>query len=247
MLKLSILVPIYNENKTLLKILRKLENLKFKKIKVKIEILILLDSRSDDGSKDTVKKFLEDTKKKFKLFYINKPGKGYAIKLGFKRSKGNIILIQDADLEYDINDYEKLLKPIILNKTDFVLGTRFKKKNSSAWKLRNIKDEKLYGFFLNIGGVFINFLMNILYNVRIEDQATMYKVFKKKILKGINLYTNNFETEVELLCKLFKKNIIPLQIPIKYKARSNKEGKKIKFFSDGWSFIKTIIIYRFVN
>ena len=113
--------------------------------------------------------------------------------------------------------------------------------------MRKIKNEQIYGFFLNIGGVFINWLMNFLYNVKIKDQATMFKVFDKKILNGIILESDNFETEVELLCKLFKKKIYPMQIPIKYNARSKAEGKKINFFKDGLSFIKTLIKYKFFN
>ena len=89
--------------------------------------------------------------------------------------------------------------------------------------------------------------MNVLYNVKIKDQATMFKVFDKKILDGIKLKSNNFETEVELLCKLFKKKIYPLQIPINYKARSKADGKKINFFKDGYSFIKVLIKYKFFN
>ena len=117
------------------------------------------------------------------------------------------------------------MTPLVQRKTNFVLGIRFNNENSSPWKMRKIKNEQIYGFFLNIGGVFINWLMNFLYNVEIKDQASMFKVFDKKILNEINLESNNFETEVELLCKLFKK-IYPLQIPISYKARSKADGKR---------------------
>lgn len=245
--KLSVLIPVYNEEKTIITVLEKLRNHKFKNIDLEREILILLDERSNDGTKEKILNFIKQNKNFGKLHVINKPGKGYAIKIGFVKATGNLILIQDADLEYDINDYEKLLTPIIEKKTNFVLGIRFNKQDSSPWKMRKIKNEQIYGFFLNIGGVFINWIMNVLYNVKIQDQATMFKVFDKKILDGIKLKSNNFETEVELLCKLFKKKIYPLQIPINYKARSKADGKKINFFKDGYSFIKVLIKYKFFN
>ena len=245
--KLTILIPVFNEEKTIINVLELIKNHKFKDIYLEKEIIILLDLRSNDGTKEKILNFLENNENFADLYIIEKPGKGYAIKFGFKKAKGNYILIQDADLEYDINDYEKLLTPLVKNETNFVLGIRFNQENASPWKMRKIKDEKVYGFFLNIGGVFINWLMNFLYNVKIKDQASMYKVFDKKILNGIHLEADNFETEVELLCKLFKKKIFPLQIPINYKARSKAEGKKINFFKDGFSFIKVLIKYKIFN
>ena len=245
--KLTILIPVFNEVKTVADVLDHLKNHKFNNIVLEKEIIILLDIRSNDGTKEEILKFLKKNPNLAQLHIVDKPGKGYAIKLGFQKANGNFILIQDADLEYDINDYEKLLTPLVQRKTNFVLGIRFNNENSSPWKMRKIKNEQIYGFFLNIGGVFINWLMNFLYNVEIKDQASMFKVFDKKILNEINLESNNFETEVELLCKLFKKKIYPVQIPISYKARSKADGKKINFFKDGLSFIKILIKYKFFN
>ena len=242
--KLTILIPVFNEVKTITYVLELIKKHKFNNITLDKEIIILLDIRSNDGSKEKILEFLERNKNFADLQIVEKPGKGYAIKLGFEKANGDFILIQDADLEYDIDDYEKLLTPLVEKKTSFVLGIRFNQHNSSPWKMRKIKNEQVYGFFLNIGGVLINWLMNFLYDVKIKDQASMFKVFNKKILDGINLETDNFETEVELLCKLFKKKIYPLQIPINYKARSKAEGKKINFFKDGLSFIKVLIKYK---
>lgn len=245
--KLTILIPVFNEVKTITSVLELIKKHKFNNFFLEKEIIILLDIRSDDGTKEEILRFLKKNENFADLQIVKKPGKGYAIKLGFKKAKGNFILIQDADLEYDIDDYEKLLTPLVEKKTNFVLGIRFDQENSSPWKMRKIKNERVYGFFLNIGGVFINWLMNFLYNVKIKDQASMFKVFDKKILNGIYLEADNFETEVELLCKLFKKKIYPLQIPINYKARSKAEGKKINFFKDGLSFIKVLIKYKFLD
>ena len=216
--KLTILIPVFNEVKTVADVLDHLKNHRFNNIVLEKEIIILLDIRSNDGTKEEILKFLKNPNLA-QLHIVDKPGKGYAIKFGFKKAKGNYILIQDADLEYDINDYEKLLTPLVKNETNFVLGIRFNQENASPWKMRKIKDEKVYGFFLNIGGVFINWLMNFLYNVEIKDQASMFKVFDKKILNEINLESNNFETEVELLCKLFKKNLSTTNT---YKLQSKK-------------------------
>tara|TARA_Y100000590_G_scaffold441536_1_gene568399 strand:- start:637 stop:1380 length:744 start_codon:yes stop_codon:yes gene_type:complete len=245
--KVSILVPVFNEQNTIINVLDNLKSHNFLNINLQKEIIILLDVRSNDGTKGKIENFLKKNDNFAKLFMISKPGKGYAIKYGFEKATGKFILIQDADLEYDINDYEKLLSPLYKNETNFVLGIRFNKGDDSPWKMRKIKNEELYGFFLNLGGIIINAIMNILYNVKIKDQATMYKVFNIKILEGIKLESNHFETEVELLCKLFKKKIYPLQIPINYKARSKAEGKKINFFRDGISFLKVLLKYRFFN
>jgi len=245
--KVSILVPVFNEEKTIIKVLETLQGHRFLKINLEKEIIILLDIRSNDGTKTKIENFLKKNHNFAKLYEISKPGKGYAIKYGFEKATGKFILIQDADLEYDVNDYEKLLTPLFENQTNFVLGIRFNKEDDSPWKMRKIKNEELYGFFLNLGGITINTIMNILYNVKIKDQATMFKVFNIKILEGIKLETNHFETEVEFLCKLFKKKIYPLQIPVNYRARSKAEGKKISFFRDGISFLKVLFKYRFFN
>ncbi len=245
--KVSILIPVFNEDKTIIKVLENLKSHKFNNINLEKEIIILLDNRSNDGSKEKIETFINSNNNFAELHIISQPGKGYAIKKGFEKSTGKFILIQDADLEYDINDYEKLLTPLYYDECNFVLGIRFNKKDDSPWEMRKIKNEKTYGFFLNLGGIIINLIMNILYNVKIKDQATMYKVFNKKILNGIHLDTNNFETEVELLCKLFKRKIYPLQIPIKYRARSKADGKKINFFKDGISFLKVLFKYRIFN
>ena len=124
---------------------------------------------------------------------------------------------------------------------------KFPQSGNDVYEMRLFFLHELYGFFLNLGGITINTIMNILYNVRIKDQATMFKVFNIGILEGIKLETNHFETEVEFLCKLFKKKIYPLQIPVNYKARSKAEGKKINFFRDGISFLKVLFKYRFFN
>jgi len=243
-MKLSIIVPVFNEVNTLQCLLNKVVEQKFIHVDVDKEILIVVDSRSNDGSLQIAEDFV-DSHDNISLHIADQRGKGYAMKIGYKHATGSILLIQDADLEYDPGDYEELITPIIDGKTKFVLGVRFLNERNSTWHIRNIKGERFYGLTLNIGGILINWLMNVLYSARLYDQATMYKVIHKDILDMIKLESNMFELEVEMICKLLRKGIHPLQLPVSYNARSNKEGKKIRFFRDGWSYIRVILKYRF--
>lgn len=238
--KLSIIIPIYNEAKTVDILLKKVENVK---LPIKKEIIIV-ESNSTDGSREIVK---EHEKKVDKVIYEDRPyGKGHAIKEAFKKVTGTIILIQDADLEYDVRDYPKLLKPILDGKAKFVLGSRTLGKKQ--WDIRSKGIGRYYSLLLNIGGYLYNSLLNLLYGVHLTDQATMFKVFRTEVIKGIKFTsTSYFGSEIELVVKPIKKGIIPIDVPVRYKARSTAEGKKIRFWRDGIQLLWAIIKYRFVD
>ncbi len=187
-MKLSIIIPIFNEKKTLNKILRKVKNANIGAVKKEI---IIVDDYSTDGTREILKKI---NNKNIKILYHKKNlGKGYAIRTGLKEVTGNIILIQDSDLEYDPSDYKKLINPILLKQTRVVYGSRV---------LGNNKKSSLL-FYL--GGKIITLFSNFLYNSKITDEPTCYKVFSKDVIKNINLKSKRFEFCPEITAKISKK------------------------------------------
>jgi glycosyltransferase involved in cell wall biosynthesis len=239
-MKLSIIIPVYNEARTLRKLMNQV-------LKTKISIgkeIILIESNSTDGTREIVKKY--EKHPLCKVYYQDKPrGKGNALKEGFKHATGDIILIQDGDLEYDPNDYQKLIQPILDGKTNFVLGSRHLSVNTH--RVRILKENKIYAEVLNFGHYLFTGLFNILYRVQLTDPATMFKVYKRKCAKGIHFKSNYFELDWEIVAKLIKKGYTPLEVPIIYKSRSVAQGKKIRFFRDSTKVLYAIIRFRFFN
>ncbi|MEM1535109.1 MAG: glycosyltransferase family 2 protein [Candidatus Pacearchaeota archaeon] len=226
--KISIIVPVYNEEKTIKEIIMKLVNVKFP---IEREIIIV-----NDGSSDKTEEILRELKtlklEKIKIVsYKSNRGKGYAVRAGLKYATGSIIGIQDADLEYDPNEYPKLLEPILKKECKVVYGTRFNKKSK-----KNI-------FYY--GNKFLSLITSLLYFSWVSDMETCYKVFRREILDGIKLNSNGFEFEPEITAKILKKYKIK-EIPINYSPRSKKEGKKIRI-RDGIKALFTLIKYRFID
>ena len=233
-MKLSIIIPVYNENKTINKLLRKVNSVKLD-FGIKKEVIVV-----DDGSIDGTKEILDKIKdnniiKNYRfLSHSENMGKGAAIKTGLVLATGDIILIQDADLEYNTNDYNKLIEPIITGKANIVYGSR------------NIgRVERLYWSFY-LGNLFLSWLANLLYGIKITDEATCYKVFKRDILEKISLKAKRFEFCPEVTAKVAKKGYQIFEVPISYEPRSMEEGKKIKW-KDGFIAIWTLVKYRFVD
>lgn len=242
----SIIIPIYNEARTVEKLLTMVYS---HKSKLYLQELILIESNSSDGSRKIVKSFVKG-KKNIRLILQKKPtGKSSALRIGFKRAIGDIILIQDADLEYDVNDHEKLIEPILSGKADFVLGSRHLREDSKFnWSIRKFVGWELpFSHVMNIAVIMIDKLFNVLYGTNLTDPNTMFKVFKRDLLNRIHLKGKYFEVDLELVSKFIRLGYIPLEVSIKYKARSLREGKKIKVLRDGYRAIKTIIKYRFID
>jgi len=236
--RVSIIIPVYNEKKTVLTLLKNVYKHKLTNVDKEI---IIVESNSTDGTRDAVKQFVKG-KKNIKLILEKKPeGKGHALRQGFKSAKGDIILIQDADLEYDVSDYEKLLRPIIEKKTSFVLGSRHMDGSRNyIWGIRKFKN-RMYAFFMNIGGLTFHAFFNMVFKTKLTDPTTMYKVFRRKLLQNIHLKGNYFELDFELVGKLIRIGYIPLEIPIKYNSRGVEEGKKVRIMRDMPRYIKTIL------
>ena len=227
-MKLSIIMPCYNERETLPKILEKVRNVKLKN-NLKKEI-ILVDDFSTDGTREYIKSL---DKEIIKLFHEKNKGKGAAIKSGIKKASGDIIIVQDADLEYEPNDYNKLIEPILEGKAEVVYGSR----------VLNKKNKKYSHLSFLIGGRLVTFVTNLLFFSRLTDEPTCYKTFKADVIKKIEIEGNRFEWEPEVTAKILKKGIKIHEVPISYFPRKKSEGKKINW-KDGVQAIWTLVKYR---
>jgi len=229
MKKISIIIPVYNEKKTILEILKKIENIDLKDLGFEKEIIIV-----DDGSTDGTREILKKLINKYNIIFHSKnKGKGSAIKSGLKKVTGDYVIIQDADLEYDPQDYRVLLECAINNQAQVVYGSRtLNKKN------------KYSHFIYYLGGKLLSFLTSFLYKTKITDEATGYKLFKAELLKNISLEGEGFDFCPEVTAKILKQKIKIFEVPINYYPRKKKEGKKIRL-SDGIRAAFLLIKLRF--
>lgn len=230
-IKLSVIIPVYNEEKTVAELLGKVIYAKFSQ---KMEIIVVNDGSKDNSEKEIKKFMLKHKNKDIKYYRKENGGKGSALKCGFSKATGDILIIQDADMEYDPNDYEKLIKPIMSGKTKVVYGSRLKGKYHGKSHLS----------FL-LGGILITLATNILYFTNQTDTYTCYKTFHKE-LKPIlvNAEGNKFDWEPEVTSKILRKRYKVIEVPINYYPRNLKEGKKINW-KDGFSAICTLLKWRF--
>lgn len=237
---LSVIMPAYNEASTIQKGIEKVLNKQLQNIDIE---LIIVESNSTDGTKKIVNQYQDYPR--VKIIFEQEPyGKGHAVRAGLKVATGDFILIQDADDEYDIEDYDALIEPLASGKEAFVLGSRHSR---NSWKMREFRGEPMRTFLLNFGHWFFAFLINVLYGVWLRDPFTMYKVFRRDCIKDISLECNRFDFDNELLIKLIRKGFKPIEIPVCYRSRSFSEGKKIRIFADPCTWLRAIIKYRFIK
>lgn len=226
--KITILIPVYNEYNTLNKILAKIENIDFYGLNKEI---ILIDDCSTDGTKELYKDL------NYKVLYHERNlGKGAALRDGFKEATGDIVTIQDADLEYNPEDLLPLVKVVMDNKADVAYGSRF----------MNIDMSKDYMLTHLLGNKALTIITNILYGANLTDMETCYKVFKSEYVKNLNIKSNRFDFEPEITAKVLKQGARLKEVPISYNARSFDEGKKISW-KDGFAAIFALIKFRFMN
>ena len=231
--KLSVIIPCYNEKKTIQAILEKvIESLNNYKI-VDYEIIIV-DDFSDDGTKELLNE-IKNKEKMVVFFHETNLGKGAAIQTAIQHITGDITIIQDADLEYDPYDYNKLLLPFFETNADVVYGSRF---------LGGGKYTRIHFFWHYLANKILTFFCNSLINLNLTDMETGYKVFKSSILKSITLQEKTFAFEPEITIKLSKKGCKFYEVPITYNGRSYEDGKKIGL-KDAFIALKAIILYSF--
>ena len=223
-IKLSIIMPVYNEKTTLIEIIGRVMELPLEKE------LIIVDDGSTDGSAEILKQ-LPVGQAKVILQEANR-GKGAAIRAGIPATSGDVVVIQDADLEYDPNDLLKLLKPIAEGKAEVVYGSRFtgERKNMFFWHW--------------VGNRFLTLVTNILFDTTLSDMETCYKMFKSDVIKSIDLHSNRFEIEVEMTAKILKAKHRIYEVPISYAGREFHEGKKITW-RDGITALWNLFRFRF--
>lgn len=233
--KLSIIIPVYNEARTINTLINKVEKLELPK-NISKEV-ILVDDFSTDGTRDIIKQI-----KNHKVFFHDKnQGKGAALKTGFKEATGDIIIIQDADLEYNPEQIPTLINPIIEGKTNVVYGSRFLNR-----KLHIIGKNKIILPHHLLGNKLLTKLTNTLYRINITDMETCYKAFSRNILKDIEINADRFDFEPEITAKLAKKRELILELPIESHPRRPEEGKKISW-KDGLYAFWVLLKYRFVD
>ncbi len=236
-MKLSIIVPVFNENSTVVEVL---ERVKKEPIPGVEKEIVVVDDGSTDGTIEKLKSLKLSGLKI--IFHEKNQGKGAAVITGIKNSSGDYIIIQDADLEYHPKFIKYLIKPILDGKAKVVYGTRIK-------RLPNFKNEERNLRFLihYFGNRFLSLFTSVLYGQWITDMETCYKLFPRKALDGVKLNAKGFEFEPEITSKLLKKRYKILELPIQVTPRGYEEGKKISAFKDGTKAFWYLLKYRFVD
>lgn len=230
MKKITILIPVFNELNTLELILKKVEEANFCGLEKEI---ILIDDFSTDGTREILNKLQE----KYQVYYHDKNmGKGAALRTGLGHVTGDIVVIQDADLEYEPVDYEPLIQLILDNRADVAYGSR----------LTGGKPSRSFMFTHLLGNKLLTLMTNILYNTTLTDMETCYKAFKTEFIKGIEIKSNRFDFEPEITAKVLKRGARLYELPISYYGREYGEGKKITW-KDGVHAIFALIKFRFTD
>lgn len=227
-MNLSVIIPVYNEVQNIREILKRVQA-----TGLAWEILIV-DDGSTDGTRDILKE-LDGTDQIRVVLHEQNQGKGAAVRTGFSEAKGDVFLIQDADLEYDPRDYPTIIKPIEEGVADVVYGSRFlgaPRRSTMFWHM--------------IANKLLTLATNVLYNNILTDMETGYKVFRREVLDGITIHSNSFNFEPEFTAKILKKKVRIFEVPISFNPRDYSDGKKIKFH-DAFEAIWALLKYRFVD
>lgn len=228
-MKLSVIMPVYNEKDTIREIVKRVLEVEF------VHELLIIDDGSTDGTREILKKDIEGLEKVRIILKEKNEGKGSAVTLGIAEAEGDLIIIQDADLEYDPQQYALLMKPIEKGIADVVYGSRFLGAARRPILFWNMVANKI-----------LTFVTNILYNNILTDMETCYKLFKKEVMDGVTIHAKRFDFEPEFTAKMLKKKARIYEVPIEFTPRPYEEGKKINAW-DGVEALWTLIKYRFID
>ncbi len=238
---LSVIVPAFNEAKTFTLLMESLLRKEIPGMRMEI---IVVESNSTDGTRQLALNYKEHPR--VKLIFEEQPrGKGHAVRAGLNAASGDFVLIQDADLEYDLEDYDVLLEQLTSGRSAFVLGSRHGGRN--VMKMRQFTGQRGLSLFVNTGHWVFTTLVNLLFLQRLRDPFTMFKVFRRDCLFGLEFQCNRFDFDYELLIKLIRKGYRPVELPVNYRSRSYKEGKKVRMFRDPLSWLGVLAWLRWVK
>lgn len=238
---LSVIVPAFNEAKTFGKLMEALLRKELTGLRLEI---IVVESNSTDGTREAALKYRDHPK--VKLILEERPlGKGHAVRAGLQAATGDYVLIQDADLEYDLEDYDALLEYLVAGRSAFVLGSRHG--GRKMMKMRQFAGQHGLSLIFNFGHWFFTTLVNVLFLQWLRDPFTMFKVFRRDCLYGLEFECNRFDFDFELLIKLMRKGYRPVELPVNYRSRSFAEGKKVRMFRDPLTWLKALVWLRFVG
>jgi glycosyltransferase involved in cell wall biosynthesis len=226
--KLSVVVPVYNERNTLVEVVRRMRAVELPDT-IDREIVVV-DDGSSDGTRDVLRQLGDSTVRV--VMHENNRGKGAAVRTGFAQASGDYVLIQDADLEYDPEDWPRMLAPVLSGKARVVYGSRF------TGERRNML------FFHWVGNRFLSLVTNVLYNTTLSDMETCYKLVDRALLQQLDLRADGFEIEPEITAKILRKGVRIYEVPISYTGREVDEGKKITW-TDGFTALWTLVKLRF--
>jgi glycosyltransferase involved in cell wall biosynthesis len=228
-LSLSVVMPVYNEQNTLKEAIEDVLGVDL------VKELIIVDDGSKDGTKGILKTLSSNPRVKI-VYHQKNRGKGAALQTGFKEVSGDVVVIQDADLEYDPEEFREMIIPIQKGKADVVYGSR----------LTFARPQRAYMFWHKVGNGLVTLFTGILYNTTLTDIETCYKMFRAELLKDIRIDSKGFEVEPELTAKLLRKKLRIYEVPISYYGRTYAEGKKI-FWWHGFGALWTLLKYRFAR
>jgi glycosyltransferase involved in cell wall biosynthesis len=234
---ISVVLPVYNEAPTVGVIIEKVLELDLPDIQVE---LIIVESNSTDGSRQIVQRYAG--RQGVKVILQDAPrGKGAAVREGFEYATGDVVLIQDGDLEYRVDEYPIVLAPLLAGEADFVLGCRW----AAGKAMRVFPEARMKSLVMNGAHVVFTAMFNAVYRTRLRDPFTMYKVFRRSCIDGVAFQSNRFDFDWELVAKLVRLGHIPVEVSITYEARGFDHGKKVRFFRDPLTWMVALARFRF--
>jgi glycosyltransferase involved in cell wall biosynthesis len=242
MFKVSVIIPAFNEEGTCRELLQQVYD---QQIPGCEKELIIVESGSSDATPSIIREF--EKKPGVRVIWQKQArGKGFAVREGLEAATGDILMIQDADLEYSVTDYPKLIAPIVEGRTNLVLGSRHM--GNETWQFRSLASSTAaMNLFLNVGHQLFTFIFNLLFHQRTTDPTTMYKVFHRKCIEGLTFSACRFDFDFELLGKIVLAGHDPLELPVIYHSRGFAEGKKVQVLRDPLTWIRVLILTRLTS